>query len=95
MEVITITTEAFQKIINMLSEMSEKIDQSNNKHPLSDKWLDISDVCQLLKISKRTLQKYRTDRVLNFSQINGRIYFKASDIQSLLERHYIKNTNKQ
>jgi len=90
MEVITITSEAFQKIMNDISEISKSLNNTNYKQPLSENWLDIADVCQLLHISKRTLQSYRDNGTLSFSQIGGKIYFKASDIEQHLNKHYIK-----
>lgn len=93
MEVITISSEAFQQIVSNISEISKKIDYSNKQHPLSDTWLDIQDVCQLLKISKRTLQSYRDNGLLSYSQISGKIYFKANDIEQHLNSHYVKASN--
>lgn len=90
MEVITITSEAFQKIQNDISEISRAVSNSNNKQPLSENWLDIADVCQVLHISKRTLQSYRDNGTLPFSQIGGKIYFKAADIEEHLNKHYNK-----
>jgi len=57
---------------------------------LKDTWLDIQEVCFLLKISKRTLQTYRDKGILPYSQVNGKIYFKAADIQKHLEKNYRK-----
>ena len=96
MEVITITSEAFQEIINNISEISKKLDHTNRQNPLSDTWLDIQEVCFLLKISKRTLQSYRDNGILPFSQISGKIYFRAIDIEEHLKKHYVKpkNSNK-
>jgi MerR family transcriptional regulator, repressor of the yfmOP operon len=90
-EVITITSEAFQKIQSDISEISKSISSSNNKQPLSENWLDIADVCQVLHISKRTLQSYRDNGTLSYSQIGGKIYFKASDIEEHLQSHYVKS----
>jgi MerR family transcriptional regulator, repressor of the yfmOP operon len=53
-------------------------------------WLTSDEVCHLLGISKRTLQNYRNNGILPFSQIGRKIYYKASDIDDYLERHYIK-----
>lgn len=78
------------QILKSLNEVNQKLDQSVNGQ-FADKWLDIQDVCLLLKISKRTLQSYRDERILSFSQIAGKIYFKKSDIDTLLETHYIKS----
>ncbi len=94
MEVITITSEAFQQIINNIADISKKIDQSKKQQPLSETWLDIQEVCMLLKISKRTLQTYRDNKTLAFSQVAGKIYFKAADIEKHLNSHYNKVANK-
>jgi excisionase family DNA binding protein len=90
MEVITIESSAFQKIVNDISEINKKIDFSNKRQALTDVWLDIQEACDLLKVSRRTLQTYRDNGVLPFSQLAGKIYFKASDIEEHLKSHYIK-----
>jgi MerR family transcriptional regulator, repressor of the yfmOP operon len=90
MNVITITSDAFQVIADNIAEINKKIDNSNKQQLLSDNWLDIQEVCLLLKISKRTLQSYRDNGVLPFSQIGGKIYFKAADIEEHLNSHYVK-----
>ena len=53
-------------------------------------WLTGDDLCKLLRVSKRTLQNYRDKRVIPFSQIGRKIYYKYSDIVDYLELHYIK-----
>jgi excisionase family DNA binding protein len=57
---------------------------------LSDQWLTIAETCKLLSISRRTLQSYRDQGILPFSQYAGKIYFKAADIESHLQRNYKK-----
>jgi excisionase family DNA binding protein len=90
MELVTLTSEAFLQIVSKIDKLSAILEKNNKSNPLSDTWLDIQQVCVLLKVSKRTLQTYRDNNVLPFSQINGKIYFKASDIEEHLEQHYIK-----
>jgi len=91
MEVITIESATFQEIKNLFAEISKKLEVKGKQQPLSDIWLDISEVCILLKISKRTLQNYRDNKLLSYSQICGKIYFKASDIEALLKENYHKS----
>ncbi|HEY5124454.1 MAG TPA: helix-turn-helix domain-containing protein [Ignavibacteria bacterium] len=55
------------------------------------KWISSEEVCHLLLISKRTLQSYRDRGILPFAQIGRKIYYKASDIDEYLDRHYIKS----
>ncbi len=52
-------------------------------------YLSGQDVCDLLHISKRTLQQYRDDKILPYVQIGGKIIYKESDILTILERNYI------
>jgi excisionase family DNA binding protein len=88
MQVITITTDAYMQLIDKIEAIAANLNRKSKENPLTDTWLDIQEVCQLLKISKRTLQTYRDNGTLPYSQVNGKIYFKASDIEHHLETHY-------
>lgn len=93
MNAIIFSEEDFTKIINDLSEIKQAVNMKNLQ-PLADKWLDVQEVCQLLHISKRTLINYRAEGLLPYSQISAKIYFKSSDIEAYLEKHYVKARNK-
>ena len=54
----------------------------------SDEWIDGQVVMQTLHISKRTLQSLRDSGVLPFSRINGKFYYKVSDIEMMLDSNY-------
>lgn len=88
MDAIILSSEQFDKLVEQVKTLNERVDKINKKDPLDDRWLDIQDVCELLHISKRTLQSYRDRGILPFSQIGAKIYYKASDIQKHLEKHY-------
>ncbi|WP_417266081.1 helix-turn-helix domain-containing protein [Brumimicrobium sp.] len=90
MQVITIESEAFQKLVNQLEAIQQKLNQQKETTPLSDVWMDNQDVCALLHVSKRTLQHYRDSGKLPFSQIGAKIYYKASDVDDFLESNYKK-----
>ena len=88
MQVITITTDAYEQLIDKIEAIAANLNRKSKENPLTDTWLDIQEVCQLLKISKRTLQTYRDNGTLPFSQVGGKIYFKATNIEHHLENHY-------
>jgi len=50
-------------------------------------WLNNEEFLEVLKISKRTAQHYRTNGIISFSQVGRKIYYRISDVQELLERH--------
>ena len=87
MEVITIQSEVFQKIMERLDAMESYFKHVVKKQPMSEQWLDIEETCNLLKISKRTLQSYRDNGLLTFSQVGGKVYFSSSAIEEHLRNH--------
>ncbi|MCF8444213.1 MAG: helix-turn-helix domain-containing protein [Crocinitomicaceae bacterium] len=53
----------------------------------SDKWLDNTDVKEMLHISTRTLQRLRVSGMLKYSKIKGKIYYRLTDIYLMLEQN--------
>lgn len=51
-------------------------------------WIDSQDVMQKLHISIRTMQDWRTNGLLPYSRIRGKIYYRKSDILTILQRNY-------
>jgi phage-related minor tail protein len=102
MEVITIENQAFSQLLTNLDNLTREIRSQNSsnkknddqqlpkiKLSLGDQWLDNEDVCKVLRVTKRTLQNYRDNFVLPYSQIGKKILYKASDVQLILEKNYI------
>lgn len=61
---------------------------------LKEEWIDGQVVMQTLHISVRTLQSLRDNGTLPFSRINGKFYYKVSDIDGMLQANYSKNKRK-
>jgi hypothetical protein len=85
------------EIIQMLLRLSQDLEfikafiKSLNKSKtelFKENWLDGQDVMQRLHSSKRSLQSLRDTGTLPFSRINGKIYYKLSDIEGLLDSNY-------
>lgn len=59
-------------------------------HPLlkGEIYLSGEKVCEMLHISKRTLQQYRDDGLIPFIKLERKILFKESDIIKVLEENY-------
>lgn len=88
MEVITITSEAFQEIVNKIDNINTRLN-AKEKEP-KEVWLDNQEFMQLLKVSKRTAQHYRDTGLISFSQVGNKIYYKLADVEQLLKNHYNK-----
>ena len=76
--------EAVIKIKNELLYIREYF------HPLlkGEIYLSGEQVCEMLHISKRTLQQYRDDGLIPFIKLERKILFRESDIVKVLEDNY-------
>jgi len=61
---------------------------------LKDTWVDNQDVLQMLHISKRTLQTFRSNGTLPYSKVSGKFYYKVSDIEELFKSNYYNHNFK-
>lgn len=92
MEIVTIEKQAFNMLIKTLESLFEAINEIDARcNKKMSKWLDNAEVCQLLNISKRTLQTYRDNGTLPYSQIRHKIFYKTADVEKLLKRLTEKN----
>jgi len=73
--------------MSKLDVIEEKI---NRLSSYPDQWVDGYYVMKRLGISKRTLQTYRSEGLLPYSQVRGIYFYKSADIDDMLERHYRK-----
>ena len=44
------------------------------------------DMCELLGVTKRTLARYRQKKLVTYYMIDGRTYYKASEVQDFLNK---------
>lgn len=79
MEVITIESKAFAALVEKIDGIAAYVEASRQREPdgqqgqeeknsrTTGKWMTGSEVCEYLEISPRTLQRYRTNRIIAFS----------------------------
>lgn len=88
MEAIIIQKCEFDKIIDKLDAITAELNKHRDKNPLMEEYLSNRQVCELLQISTRTLQRYRDEGRIAFSQMGATIRFKASDVEQFLRSNY-------
>lgn len=61
-----------------------------NYRPLLDgeRYLTDKEVSQILKVSRRTLQEYRNDGVIPYMLLGGKVLYRESDLERILESCY-------
>jgi len=88
---LNMDTDDMQVVLSAISSMSKRIKEVAQTHkPLfgGEHFLTGKEVCERLYISPRTLQDYRNRRIIPYTQFAGKILYKASDLERLLEKNY-------
>ena len=92
MQCIIIERDDFQKLIDKVSTLTEVVE--NLKKPQPKEWVSETEAMNLLGgISKSTIQKFRKEGKLPWSQYRNLICYKYSDLMEFFEVHYTGNRN--
>ena len=87
-----------EKLSKKLTEIGQDLKSLINTDKIldpSDKILDNQDLAFLLKVSFRTLQRYRASGKLPYFMISHKTYYRASDIRAFVRERADYQTYKQ
>ena len=72
---LQINSEMFAQIMERFDRIERALERMNNY-----------DLCRLLGITKRTLARYRQKKLVTYYMIDGRTYYKASEVEAFLNQ---------
>lgn len=90
MDIIAIESKTFDQMKERFKDFSKQVRKLCGNSQDKEQWLGNDDVCILLQISKRTLQSYRDNGILPFSQIGRKCYYRVTDIENIISQSQIK-----
>ena len=88
MDLIIFERKAFEEFATKIEQFILRVSNSpivKNGKKKTNNWLDHQDVCQRLKISKRTLQTLRDNGTLAYTKIGNRTYYLPEDVESIVD----------
>ena len=88
---LSMETGEMQVVISALQRVRKRIQEVSETHrPLfgGEHFLTGKEVCERLYISPRTLQDYRDRKIIPYTQFAGKILYKVSDLERILEENY-------
>lgn len=88
-KVITQDNEQVIQIYNRLKYTLTRLEdilKNNNPTFNGHRYMNDAELANYLKVSRRTLQEYRNNGILSYYQIGGKILYRESDIEELLEK---------
>ena len=92
-EIITKDNERVTRLFGSLDRMLSGIDRlvANHRPTLGgERFLTDKEVSTRLKVSRRTLQEWRTNGQIAYISLGGKVLYKESEIQKMLEKYHQK-----
>lgn len=83
--------ERVRRFFALLDNMEKKVEHlaRDNRPPFNgERFLTDRELSGMLKISRRCLQDYRDQGRIPYIQLGGKILYRQSDIEKLLEENY-------
>ena len=91
--VITMDTESVTVLLQNMQKNSKwlSVFLESYSPPLDgERYLTDKEVAELLRVSRRTLQEYRNNRILPFILLGGKVLYPESELRKVLEANYRK-----
>ncbi|GEM_PF-150227 len=82
--------EWMKRITDRLDILSDQLKKNSKNQAAIDGevLLDNQDLLEMLKVSSRTLQRYRTGGKLPYYSISGKLYYKLSDVHQFIRESF-------
>lgn len=75
------------EILNKIDALLLNLDKKLSQDP-KIVFFDNQQFCLLMNISKGTASNWRAIKLIGYSQINNKYYYRLSDILDMLQYHY-------
>lgn len=83
MEVITIEKSTWEQLLQEMQLLTARVEMLSRKcqDKKLSKWLDGEEVCDLLRISSRSLQELRSKHRIGYAQIGRKFYYRPEELE--------------
>lgn len=83
----------FEQFMGRFDRLDKFLEIMTSRHNVlnGERLLDNHDLCKLLNVSKRTLQRYRSIGAIPYQTIYHKTYYKESDVEKFIRDHFSKN----
>ena len=81
-----------ERVMYRFDKQDKTLDKMSKQRNMLDGelLLDNQDLCMLLNVSKRTLQRYRATGELPFQTLYHKTYYKESDVHAFIRTNFNK-----
>lgn len=93
MEAIILSKQHYLELLNKMDEIKSSLE--GKPESTKNTFVDNQKFIELMNISKRTAQTWRDEGIVSFSQIGSKIYYRMSDVKTLLDKNYNSSFKKR
>lgn len=90
-EIIDSKNERVSRLLKSFDRMADGLENIIRNHRPTlrgERYLTDSEVSVRLKVSRRTLQDWRTNGQIAYIMLGGKTLYRESDIEAMLEKHH-------
>ena len=89
--------EWFERFMGRFDRLDKFMDIMSGRHNVlnGERLLDNQDLCQMLNVSKRTLQRYRSAGELTYITIHHKIFYTEKNVEKFIRDHFRDNTDEE
>lgn len=82
----------FERFMGRFDSLDNNMENMSGRYHFlgGERFLDNQEVCQLLHVSKRTLQRYRSSGELPYQMIYHKTYYRESDVEAFIRKNFAK-----
>lgn len=88
MNFIVMTEAMHQEMVERLGKLEALLAKTTRT---AERYFSLNETLQILKVSKKTLQKLRDHRHIGFVQFGRSILFPQAEVEAFLKRNHIKS----
>ena len=100
MKVIAIESEAYKSLVRKIerihSEMKKQAKENATPQPdPSEIWVSDQEAATMLQVSKRTMQRLRSNGEITYSIRGGKAWYTLAEIKRLLSGRIVRNDKQE
>lgn len=100
MKVITIESEAYKRLVRKIECIHSDIKKQAKENAVSqpdpsEVWVNDKDAAAMLQVSKRTMQRLRSNGAITYSIRGNKAWYTLAEVKRLLSGRVIRNDKQE
>lgn len=84
---IIFSKDEYENLLERIDNIPQQLQETNAGIPPEERMITNDQLSELMQVSKRTLQNWRDDGLITYTQIGKKILYQMSDVKICIEKH--------